>query len=164
MENPVPKEVVDPLCTAVGYVVINWAFVEGALDTCINTIYLYAGGRHVETELPGAISRKITFVRRCLKSIDALGPFKDEGIALLKRVNVVKDTRHMVVHGCVTKYEPKDHRFTFTKIEPINNRTDQELNRLTITAQKLMEDGSECLSLWKALIQFSHRLMDAFPR
>ncbi|MEQ8395462.1 hypothetical protein [Thalassobaculum sp.] len=163
MNGRIPGDVVEALCGAVGHVVVNWAFVEVAVDTCIATIYQNAGGKHIEREIPSAIGRKVKFLRRCIKQIGALSLYRTEGDQLLNRVNAVKDTRHMLVHGCVTGYERENHAFTFAKMDTINNRTRHKLNPSKFTAQQILDDGTECQTLARDLTRFSQRLFEAFP-
>jgi hypothetical protein len=55
----IPERVHDDLCRAVGYVIVNWAFVDNTLSMWAAEVYHSAGGKHKEAEIPRNFGRKI---------------------------------------------------------------------------------------------------------
>jgi len=158
----IPEEIFQPLCTAVGQIVVNWSFVEQSLNIWIITIYQAAGGKDIERVIPQSLNRKIKFLRKCFRQIQALVSFKDEGLDFITRAKELSTVRHFVVHGTISTYEETDHMLTFVKLDIVDDGTIHKTNELRITARKLVSDGDECHWLAHAMLGFGQRLNDQF--
>ena len=157
-----PQDVFDPLFRSIGYLVVNWTFVESSLNAWITVIYHMAGGKHVESVLPLELKRKRKFLRRCFGQIEALRPWKDEAITLLDRTNPIADVRHFVIHGTVSHYDKAaDHSITFVRIDRKDAGTMHVTRELTITGADLLQRGTDALELTPKMIDLAHRLIDA---
>ena len=162
MTDLFPKNIEEPLYTAVGHMIVNWSFVEAALNTWIATIYHSAGGKHIEPQIPSAFGRKAEFLRRCFSHIASLSSFADSATELIDRSLQLADTRHTVVHGVYSAYDAETLTLTFTKLYVNKRRTMQKANEVKITAEKLMQDGQRCTELAHEMLKLSHSLFETF--
>ena len=161
MRNEIPPEIMTPLCSAVGEFVVSWAVLEMGLDSCIAVIYQVGGGKHLSKKIPRQISLKVRFLQACISHVGAVQPFANEGREILSRVDAITETRHMIVHGCVTKYFPQDHQFEFVKLDLDKDKTRHTATTLRITAQELLDQSGEALALGATVQNFAWRLIDA---
>jgi hypothetical protein len=99
----------EPLCGAIGHIIVNWTFVDTALSTWCAIVYHSVGGKHREPELPRNTSRKLTFLRRCFRRIDALKPYQAEALATLDAAERLAETRNFVAHGSISEYDESAH-------------------------------------------------------
>ena len=137
--------------------------VERCIDYCIAIIYQRAGGKHIETEIPFALKRRVRFLRRCFQRLEPLAPFRPDAIKLLNRVESLTDTRHMLVHGCLSSILPQgeDHQFVFVKIDLTENKQLHVSNSLTTSGRQLRQDIGEAFALATDLTGFVERLLEA---
>jgi len=87
------------LYTAVGQMTIRWGGLEMAVDSLAYTFFK----RQVPapTEFPRSIKSKVEYLKRCFKSAD-LAAFKEDGLALVRRIKTGSEERNWIVHGVVT--------------------------------------------------------------
>ena len=60
------------LCTAIGFVVVNWAVAEQSLDFTVETIYAKCAGNTMEKRLPRSFQHKVKFLRKAFSTRVAL--------------------------------------------------------------------------------------------
>jgi hypothetical protein len=156
----VPESVLDSLYTAVGHLVISWAFVDRALDFWIAIIFHDAGGKEIELQIPSAFDRKTKFLRRCFRRIEALSPFSEEALPYIEAACGFSNTRHFVVHGTMSDYRPEGHIFTFVNLRPDKPKTMHQLSQLHISAVQLLEDGVQCSELGGQMLDLGQRLLE----
>jgi hypothetical protein len=163
VNDRIPEDVIKSLYSAIGSFMMSWNFLDSVLDCWISVIYQTAGGKHVEAEIPWTFSQKTKFVRRCLKTIDPLHGFKEEGLEILGTVTRIgKGTRHPLAHGALASYNPDGDIFSFTRTILIDNKKMQKITISEIPGSQILDDASECLRLAPAMTAFAYRLMEAF--
>jgi hypothetical protein len=161
IETQIPDSAVEPLCAAVGHVVVNWALVEIGIDQWIAAIYRAGGDKRPDWRAPATLDRKIKFLRRCFSRFAGRSPLADEALALLDRAESLRITRHILVHGVLADYTPASGAFSFVKMD-LNEWTTMEIaDRLDTTVTRILDDSEECIALAAAMTKFSHRLLDA---
>jgi len=102
------------------------------------------------------------FLRLCFKKISRLDPYASDGIALLNRIENIKDTRHMVVHGCVRSYDEKEHTFQFCRLDLDKTKTMQLVKNLDFPVRKILDDSGEAMRIGSSALNFAERLLEAF--
>lgn len=118
IEEPADSEFVN-LCAAIGFIVIQWAQAEQALDMAVNLIYRGFGGKDIADtpEIPRPLKRKIKFIRRCLNQLEGLMQFKEAGLALMTKFGDLSEERHNYVHGAIASSPLADGSTNFIKLD-----------------------------------------------
>lgn len=160
--SELPDDFERPFYTTVGLFVANWAFVEIALDHWITIIFRSAGGKHVEREMPRALSRKLKFLRRCTRQIDALAPYSKQALRYMTRPGELAKTRQFVVHGVLANFDADYMLISFVKIDTAPDKTEHIVSELIIPVQDLLNQGVECMNLASDMFDLAHRLGERF--
>jgi hypothetical protein len=71
------------------------------MDNCTHLIFENLEGHKIEKAKPIALKRKIRFLRRAVRSIPALAPFKELILQLLTDSGKASEKRHAFIHGCI---------------------------------------------------------------
>ncbi len=161
MNRKVPQDALPPLYAAIGETVVNWSMIEAALGFWVAIIYQTAGGSRHEKVIPLLLGRKMTFLRRCFNTIAALQQFAPEGRTLLDRIENIKDTRNMLVHGVVSDYSPDNHEFLFIRVGLDKAQTMQVIKESYIPAAKILDDSGEAMAIATDSLDFTKRLLQA---
>jgi hypothetical protein len=163
MVTSVPGKIYEPLCSAVGHLMVNWTFLDSELTFWCAVIYHAAGGKAKEPELPGNYRRKAQFLCRCFRQIGSLAPFKDEALPILNTASRLSRTRNFIAHGTISAYdETADHLLTCVKIDRDEDYTKHEANELKITLTDLLKTGSDCGTLAAEAGNMCKRLIKTF--
>ena len=107
------------LCTAVGFIVLNWGMAEQQLDILVNIAFRHCGGDALRPHkgIPRHYSEKVDFLKACFKKLPALEPFASEGRSLVERVSARASKRNDLVHGSLASVTPeKNGAFRFNKV------------------------------------------------
>jgi hypothetical protein len=155
-----PREIEQPLYTAIGHLVVNWAFVEQIIDMWCTIAYQAPGGGQIAKELPRELSRKIKFLKACFRDMPALAPLAEEARECLARAKQISATRHFVIHGAIAGYEPSDHTLRFVRLDLVDESTMHQEADLLITAQQLLDQGTACLDLAPKMHRIGSQLLD----
>ena len=159
MEQPaLPSEAFPPLYVAVGELVVNWAMAESAINAIIAIIYQSAGGKHINPIIPVAFKRKMKFLRLCFKNVDALRR------NILQKASDITFIRNAVIHGAVSDFKPESGKYTFTKLDVVDNSTFHQANSVITKLSDLRGATIDAQNITAAAQAFSNRLMDAFVR
>ncbi len=96
------------LCQCIGFVVVHWSLAEQQLDTWVNVCCNNCGGKSLldRKGVPQALKRKVAFIRRCLRELQALASYRDECASLLSRFLSASDKRHDLIHGAIAELRP----------------------------------------------------------
>lgn len=160
MAEKIPREILMAIYPPVGELVVTWAMTEQMLDHWVTIFFQASGGERLITELPAGLKRKMKFLRRSLRELPALAPFKDEGLALLSEVAGIADYRHTVVHGALAKYDARSETITFVKLKAVKDK--HWIQPRTMKGNDLLNIGSVALDFCSRLGDFTKRLVDAF--
>lgn len=87
------------LCTAVGFISINWALVERQMDNIIHLVFDSLGGVPGQKKKPVALSWKIKYLRQAFTKLPALSPFRFRALRLLTDAQDMGGKRHVFMHG-----------------------------------------------------------------
>ncbi|MHB8455889.1 MAG: hypothetical protein ACYDDO_14615 [Acidiferrobacterales bacterium] len=105
------------LCAAIGYVAINWAITEHALDGWIAMIFHNLGGKHIHPEIPRSFTKKSEFLTTCFKRIEALSSLRDEASHLLQTASNLSKVRNDLIHGAITSITSNNGVYEFAKLD-----------------------------------------------
>ena len=97
------------LCTAVGFIVLNWGMAEQQLDILVNISFRHCGGEALRPRkgIPRHYSEKVEFLKACFKKLPALEPFASEGRSLVERVSARAPKRNDLVHSSLASFTPR---------------------------------------------------------
>jgi hypothetical protein len=142
-----------PFYAVVGQLSIYWAKTEFLVDALVTLLYHYYGGRDVVPELPSEFSRKIKFIKACLKKPHAtVQPIAKALNDELVKLDNLKQYRHDVVHGYLAKLDEKTKSMTFVTVRPTKTKTLHFLKKRKVSRPKLtkvaVEVGEIGLSLY----------------
>lgn len=109
----------ESLCTAIGFIELNWALLEQSLDNWVAIIFHDVDGKPLayEERLPREFGRKARFLKRCFKKLSPLQPFAEEGLLILEKAKTLSATRHDLSHGVATSITPVRGVFPFSVIK-----------------------------------------------
>lgn len=105
------------LCSALGFVVVNWAITEQSLDGCVAIIFHDHGGKNIESEIPRSLSKKVEFLKKCFKKLPTLAALQNDALKTLQNVNTMSGRRHDLVHGAITSVTSQNGVFEFAKLD-----------------------------------------------
>ena len=152
------------LCQCIGFVVVHWSLTEQQLDNWVNVCANNCGGKpFLEGKgVPQALKRKATFIKRCLKELPDLAPFRDECAALLSRVLSASKQRHDLIHGAITalRPDPTTGAFRFRRIG--YDGDEHTLTEFNITPNEFRAFAPILTDLVTDVIAFSQKLGDRF--
>ncbi len=109
------------LCTAIGFIELNWARFEQSLDCISQIAHRHLGGIALQKQLPTSYSGKSSFLRKAFSNIFVLSSLKKDAIEILDKSDVFSKKRNDLTHGVVTHLETKDGVYHFSKIDNFNS-------------------------------------------
>lgn len=111
------------LYTAIGFMVVQWAQLEQALDSCIAVIYHEHQGKPLMKGhgVPVSLSTKTKFLKVAFNRLTTLAPLRDQGRALLEGIKDAKDLRHSMIHAALNNLQANGGVFSFTKLEYVGD-------------------------------------------
>jgi hypothetical protein len=103
------------MTTAVGLFFMTWATLEMGLDLCATVIFHSFGGKDIDSP-PRALSRKVKFIRKCVKRFDTLSDHRAQFLDLLRRVDALTNFRHQITHGVWNATEDDPNALIFVRL------------------------------------------------
>lgn len=152
------------LCQCIGFVVLHWSLIEQQLDNWVNVCANNCGGKPFlgGKGVPQALKRKAIFLKRCLRGLPALAPFRDECIRLIGRILAASNKRHDLIHGAITELrpDPTTGAFSFRRIGYRGD--DHTVTEFTVTPNDFHKFAPVLTDLVTDSITFSQKLGDRF--
>ncbi len=161
-DSDLPKEILEPLCTAIGALVLLWGAVEMSLHLLVVTAFDDAGGKEIEDEFPRALARKIKFLRKSFRHLGPLKPFAKECLSLLELTAELGTKRHGVIHAAATGFDVDTGRVDFTGLD-----ADKTGHLVKIVRYSVLELNELCLvsaELAGRLSEIGSRIHEAVTR
>jgi len=158
-QRSVPEEIMPSLFSCVGMIVVNWTFIENALDGWACAAFHDYPDLRVEKELPRQFGRKLDFLRKSFRRIPGLSPFESEALAFLDRARELSGVRDSVVHGTLSDFDPQDEVFTFSKIDLTKDKRQHVFGELRIRGADLVSAADELLAMAAQAQELSLRLL-----
>ena len=153
------------LCTAVGFIVLNWGMAEQQLDMLVNIAFRHCGGEALRPHkgIPRHYSDKVDFLKACFKKLPALEPFASEGRSLVERVSARASKRNDLVRGSLASFAPEKNGGAFRF-----NKVGYEIDGHTVSTFMFSPRGFSRLEtvlgdLLTEQIAFGQKLADRFP-
>jgi hypothetical protein len=143
---------------AVGHLTIAWAHVESGLDFAILIIYGRLGGDKIEPEMPRALQRKITYLRKAVNRMDQLAPFRPTFPSLADRIAEASEQRHDIVHGyAITHFEEGLTEVKFGRL--LQGTFPREQKIITVTTEQVLRHASNARKLAIQSLRFCEELL-----
>jgi len=105
------------LYSAIGYIVIKWAFIDAALDFAVSTVYTDCGGNALRKQMPKFLKDKSKFIVEAVNEIPELQPFKARAENITGRIINIKDLREDFVHSVLTKDTHVNGVYSFARLD-----------------------------------------------
>lgn len=156
-----PDSDMGPLATAIGSLVLMWGTTEAGINVCVATIFKASEGKHHAKEIPRNLSGKLKILRRCLRKIEALGPYREEGLRIFATAGQFGDHRNAIVHGFLSDYNPETKKFTFTGLGS-KGASPLITGQPEYSISDIVEIGQACSVHGAEVASFTKRLVDTF--
>ena len=157
-----PQEIPIALYIAVGRIVVNWAYVEMALNQCISVIYKRCDGKTINKSIPASLSRKTGFLKRAFSELTMLAAFALDGLALTTRVTNIAEARNRPTHAAFIGYDANTGSFHFRKLD--HNEKTIKLIDSKRTYLQLEKNGKDILVLAEDCARFANKLARHFSK
>jgi len=110
------KDDIDKIHNAVGFVVVQWSFVESNAAVLSNTLFLRSSVAKKPTQqMPKFIGQQFKFQKRCLCDCGELEPLRKDGLAIIKALEPFNRAREFFVHSVVVGVN--EGVYTFHKLD-----------------------------------------------
>lgn len=143
-----------------GLATVQWAAIEQSLDVLIHLVFTFHNGKEIEAVVPVALKRKIDFLRRSFRRIEALVPHKDVAIGYFERVIALSDKRHDLVHGFSVQLTGTTGPIEIQRI--LYKGTHHEMAKKTITLADLMALIADSRALFEDLMGLTMQVAAPF--
>ena len=160
---PRDEEFTRNLSMSVGLLVVGFGIFEFSLNVTIAVVYHMVGKpKGCRDQIPLELKRRLRFLKDAAKQFPALAPFKGDIGRCTSIAKRLAHTRDGVIHGYPADYDDRTHTLTFLRISPEKpHNTIHKEDRLVITAQKLLEDGTAANDLGTEMGNLSQRILKA---
>jgi hypothetical protein len=150
------------LCTAIGFVVLNWSIIEQQIDIWVNVALIDYAIEIPRNGVPRAFRSKVKFLRACFEKSPELRPFASDGLALIQRASALSEDRHKLVHGVLSAPEPEDGVYHFSKVT--YERDGHSVRSFTFDPPAFSKLETDLGDLVTDSIEFGQKLAAPFPR
>lgn len=157
-------ETLAPLCPLAGELIINWSLMDSIIVKMVAAIYHAAGGKHEHPTMPFEFSRRVKFLRRCVKKIPALAPFASEMNEITRIAKVLLPIRDFIIHGAISAYDPDRQVYTFEKLDIDYSDNMHEANRLHVRLTDLDDAIAGIQKITPMAAALADRLVETFLR
>ncbi len=167
MDNPakkdIPEEIVEPLCSAIGHLILSWGMIDSNVTALVSIIYKQFGGNKIEPEIPRNWGRRIKFLKKCISRTDALHQIAPHILSKLDYAEKIEHLRTFVVHGTVKEYIPEDeHMLVFRKLDTSHDKQSHRDDTLAITTKAFLSYVTTANLLVGDLIKLNSSLIEPF--
>lgn len=143
-------------------IVVQWVFVETALDYWCAIAFQDCGGDAIEAELPRQFKRKVRFLRKAFRQLPQLDRFQGEALPFIEAAVRISNIRHYVTHGALSGFDhADDETFIFNKMDVGEDKVSHIIGTLRIKGADLLAAGLELMELVKGTSDLTDRIMDA---
>ena len=126
----------EELFAAIGRLVISWGHLEISLDCMVEIMYHGFDGAKIDREIPRALQRKLTFLRRAFKQL----PIPEKSIqgytTLFSDIEAAAQIRHDVIHGVVIEHIKRSGEATMARA--IRNKQRVEKREYKVTTKTIL--------------------------
>jgi hypothetical protein len=112
-----PGSDIESLFKAVGFIAVQWGFVEQSLDLMLASIISCFDGDPLLEKRPQNLKPKVKLLRKCFTKFPELKQFSYESVGLLKRFLDIGEKRNDLMHGAIANISAKDSAFKFLKVD-----------------------------------------------
>ena len=145
----------EPFFAAIGRLTISWAHLEAGLDFCVAIAYHSLDGDQIEQEIPRALKRKINFLRKAFKRLNALAPYRDRFLTLADQIETESDKRHDIIHGFIVSHESQEVRMIRLRYTPEMHHE----KKVTATTASILKNTVDATKLASQLLDLTAELL-----
>jgi hypothetical protein len=149
---------------ALGLATSAWAALEIVLNRSILIIFAHYGGASVDKAPPQGMKEIVKFLRKAFEKIEALSPFKEQGLLITQEVESLVTKRHTLIHGvaladAVLAGSALIQKFKFEK----SSRKGHVSSETKITTAEIWDFSAEVSKLISKVSHLGIALKEPFP-
>ena len=107
---------------AVGFVIVQWSFLDAALDHIVSAIYTDFGGKALRKSVPKFQRDKLKFIANAAETLPALASRRDRLLQLAGQVAQHKDYREAFAHSVHVSMGHVNGVFAFARMDAKQDR------------------------------------------
>ena len=143
------------LCAAVGFVTINWAFMERQMDNIIHLSFASLGGIPGHDRKPSAFKEKTKYLAKAFNHNKELVIHKTNALVLIERARAFSITRHALTHGALDSIEG-----TILTINKLQTKSEYRVDLVKIDIKDFPFHAQEITGLVTEWLHLSKTLFD----
>lgn len=162
IEIDVPKEVITNLYAPIGSVVLHWSLLEQSIEHWVNLIYNLPSGSDVKRwkkKMPFLLTAKIKFLENRFSEMNVLRSVSAKAFKLLGEIDEISETRDILVHGALSKYQPSSDQFVFSRLSLVEGYSGHVISRSVLTIQEILGAGAKMANLSGQTMQLTEKLL-----
>lgn len=104
-QRSMSKEAIELFQGPIGQLMLNFAFVDQALDFWLMEIFPHAVKSNIAAKMPFDLGHKIVLLRKCFDRLPKLAREKQQAFKFLDVVERHNKVRNTIAHGAVSHFE-----------------------------------------------------------
>jgi hypothetical protein len=164
MNSPKDRESdIGPLFPEIGYVIIQWSFIEQSLDMCIASLYQHQNSRKIANTVPKKLKEKCRYMHEAIGAFSFPADLAKAADAALGKIANLKDYRHDFAHSALASPFAENGVYKFhALISDDSNHYHKvwqfDINKAPRMRQKLQELVTQMHRLAGLVLDFSDTL------
>ena len=165
--NGIPRdeEFIRNVSTLLGYIVVNCAILEFALNSIIAVSYHDLGGKEIEPTIPNMTSKVVEMLKRFARDLPKLAKHKDEIRALAIETKRISKIRNDIIHGYLADFKENGMVLTFAGVSalaPLYNMHKETVRKISV--KDLATVGSDAFSASARASVLAHEIIKTSAR
>lgn len=161
-EHGVSAELVAGLSSPVGFVMLNWAFIEQYLASIIESTSDAAAKAGIKVERPRPYAPRLAYVRSLFANIADAQPFQASWQGISDGLDRLEPVRHALSHGTIGAYDADKKVLTFNKVNPDPTKSFHQIEPILISVDNIERAADVSTELATRLGELAAQMMDAF--
>jgi hypothetical protein len=161
-QRSVPETAIKLFEAPIGRLIINFAFIDHALDFWLMELFPLAERHTLLSEMPHQLGRKLTILQKCFEQLAECRTVKDEALRIISLVGRHNKTRNTIAHGAISHYEDSPEptlvfvRLSYEKESEIHFMRDEAITLSTL-ARAIDETGDTVAAMHKIAMTLGDR-------
>lgn len=161
-DHGITNDLVKDLSSPVGFIIINWAFIDQHLSGIAEAIWGEIEKDALKLKRGRQYSEKAKALAIAFAELRSLSEYKDRFANLLEHAEKVTEIRHVFCHGTLHHFDPEKKVLTFVKVNPTKGRDAHEMEEVSISADNIFRCAVISLDLATELGKLATELVAKF--
>ncbi|HTE15094.1 MAG TPA: hypothetical protein VK642_08450 [Burkholderiales bacterium] len=150
------------LCSAIGFVGVNWALMEQSLDHSVHSIWNNVpGAKGISNEVPRtSYSRKSEYLTKAVTRIPLLHSYRDEVTRILSISDRLAEKRNDITHSVIESLHPVKGEYLMTTFDVKKNV--RQIRHTTFKAREFPKLSLELVRLGRDVGALARKLITQF--